>query len=286
MEHTYESLSKETNGFTISRLFHKVKVTPIMATGFKKHNNRNRPYKHSAITKYTKDMREGNFIHIGDTIRFDQNGSIIDGQNRIESILNSGVTVEQNIETGLPVLAFEKIDQGIKRSFGDMIFGMGIRYHQTVASGIVLYHGLLDITSKEKKKSIPNAKLVEYVKNNVKMVPLMEDCAALAKKYKKALEGSVSEYMYMAILYMARKKYGDKAIEFFDKLSQGNFVQTSQTDIFALLWNKVYKSSPGATKMDRHFRVAYIVKAFNIWMAKKRVSRLTWSSDEDFPIIE
>lgn len=277
MVYTYESLSKETKGFTESHLFHKVKVTPDMAGKFKQHNNRNRPYKHAAITKYSKDMRAGTFIHIGDTIRFDVNGNIIDGQNRIESVLNTGVTIEQNIETGLPVVAFDKIDQGVKRSLGDIFFGMGIRYHQTVATGIVLYHGLLDM---------PSNRMVEYMDKNVKLVPLMEDCALLAKKYKKALEGNVSEYMYMAILYMARRKYGDKAIEFFDKLSNGNFVVTSQTDVLSLLWNKVYKSSPGATKMDRNFRVAYIVKAFNIWMAKKKISVLKWSSDEDFPIIE
>lgn len=286
MNYNYESLTKLTDGFTKSNLFHKVQLTPEMASKIKLSNNRNRPFRKYLARQYAKDMRNGTFLHNGDSMRFDVNGNMVDGQHRTEAVLLSGCTIEVNIETGLPINAYDTIDQGLKRSTSDILFTMDIKDSAVVAAGLGLYMNLIDKTIKGKRKSIAPHVITKYLKDNTGLVSMIEDCALRARKYSRALGSSVSANMFMAILYLARKKHGDKAIDFFDKLASYGTVPFAVNEPVSLVWHRIWKVCVESKRLTRHQRIALIIKAYNMHHEGKKTKILKWNeAQEDFPII-
>lgn len=288
MKPTYESIYKETNGFTESHIYHKIEITPEMAGKFLTKNTINRPLKKAAIAQYKKDMLAGKFIYNGDSIRFDMNGNLADGQNRLTGVVQSGISIISNIETGLPVEAFETIDQGKKRSSADILYRMEIKNSSTVASGLTLYHNLMDGTNLGKRSMVAPAVISEYIRANTKNLFIMEEIAENAKKWARNIGIHTSPHMLFAIAYAARLKHGENALNFFHLLSDFANSDTSlaKDNPIYVLWHRAFKASFEAKNMKREMRIALIIKAFNLWLNGKRIKVLKWQSqNEAYPEI-
>ena len=70
----------------------------------------------STVKIYAKDMKDGNWKENGETIKFDFNGNLIDGQHRLQAIVESGITIELIIVEGLDPNVADTIDIGRKRT--------------------------------------------------------------------------------------------------------------------------------------------------------------------------
>ena len=70
----------------------------------------------STVKIYAKDMKDGNWKDNGETIKIDTNGNLIDGQHRLQAIVDSGVSVDLIIVEGLDPSVADTIDIGRKRS--------------------------------------------------------------------------------------------------------------------------------------------------------------------------
>jgi len=80
-----------------------------------------RKQKPSVIERYARDMRNGTFLTTGDPIRFDWNGRLIDGQQRLNAIIISGVPVMLLVVRGVDPEAMVVIDIGAQRTFADSL---------------------------------------------------------------------------------------------------------------------------------------------------------------------
>lgn len=83
--------------------------------------NEHNPYNYrkmnlSTVKIYAQDMREGNWKENGETIKVDTNGNIIDGQHRLQAVVDSGVSIEFIFVEGLDPSVASTIDIGRKRS--------------------------------------------------------------------------------------------------------------------------------------------------------------------------
>lgn len=80
-----------------------MKITPGIAREFLSHNTRNiRPMNKSAIKQYAESMRAGTWQANGETIKFYEDGTLFDGQHRLQAIIESGTTQEMLVVTGVP----------------------------------------------------------------------------------------------------------------------------------------------------------------------------------------
>lgn len=96
----------------------KRKVSPEEASLLLDEHN---PYNYrklnlSTVKLYAKDMADGNWKENGETIKIDINGNLIDGQHRLQAIVDSGISVELVIVEGLDPSVADTIDIGRKRS--------------------------------------------------------------------------------------------------------------------------------------------------------------------------
>lgn len=98
-----------------------VMVSPEIAAEWLTHNTHNRNLKPNAIKRFVADMLAGEWQWTGEPIRFAVDGTLIDGQNRLHAIVESGVTLPMLVIRGLPMDAQRDIDTGTPRKLQDVL---------------------------------------------------------------------------------------------------------------------------------------------------------------------
>lgn len=104
-----------------------IMVTPEAAAVFLETNTKkNRRVVQSNVHKFSRDMADGTWRLSTDAIAFDTNGELINGQNRLHAVVKSGMTVPFLVMRNVPVETFDVLDQGAKRTFANVLEGMGV----------------------------------------------------------------------------------------------------------------------------------------------------------------
>lgn len=72
----------------------------------------------------------------GDTIRFNGNGDLIDGQHRLNACVQAAQPFDTYVVRGLEHDSFDTIDQGKKRTIGDVLARQGHKHYTALASSL------------------------------------------------------------------------------------------------------------------------------------------------------
>lgn len=96
-------------------------ITPDRAKQFLEKNNQNRNLRQSVVASYANEMSAGRWLATGDPIRFFEDGSLADGQHRLNAVISSGVTVQMWVLRGVGIEAMAGIDMGAKRTVADFM---------------------------------------------------------------------------------------------------------------------------------------------------------------------
>lgn len=123
----------------------EVIVTPSMARQWlDKNADNNRPLKRSKIPGYARDMLAGHWRNdTGETIKFDPDGYLIDGQNRLTAVVLAGVPVTFAVMRNVPREAMIVMDSGTPRSASDTMIIRNV-YSRARSSAIVRWTILWD----------------------------------------------------------------------------------------------------------------------------------------------
>ena len=98
-----------------------VEVSPEMAQQILDNfNTGNRTKKRRAISRYVRDMEQGRWQLTHEGVGFATIAKLLDGQNRLEAIVQSGITVKMLVVIGLPEESALCIDEGQNRSALDV----------------------------------------------------------------------------------------------------------------------------------------------------------------------
>lgn len=102
-------------------------ITPSMARQMMAGNAENqRNIKLGKVREYAEMMKEGQWIYpTGETLKIDTDGRLIDGQNRLQAVIESGVPVRFDIRNELDPTAMLVLDSGASRNLGDSLAVFG-----------------------------------------------------------------------------------------------------------------------------------------------------------------
>lgn len=100
-----------------------IRVTPAMADNWLEANTINRPLRKSVVEGLVAAYMRGEHRLTHQGIAFADTGELIDGQHRLTAIskMPADFAVDIMVTRGLPKSAFDAIDQGLKRSHGDVL---------------------------------------------------------------------------------------------------------------------------------------------------------------------
>lgn len=97
-------------------------VTPEIAQKWLEvHNYGNRAISERVVEKYARAMASGQWVQDGNSIAFDINGHLVNGQHRLSAIVASGVSVSLLIVRGVPVESFATTDTGAPRTGANVV---------------------------------------------------------------------------------------------------------------------------------------------------------------------
>jgi len=91
-------------------------VTPTLAALWLLRNTHNRHMRESVSDEYAADMRAGNWTELGDSIQFDWNAVLMNGQHRLAAIVKSGVSLYMLVTCGIDPKALKNGDRGRRRT--------------------------------------------------------------------------------------------------------------------------------------------------------------------------
>lgn len=97
-----------------------VNITPEMAKKWLEHgNNKNRKMSKPKVAALAKEMRSGNWKLTHQGIAFDSTGRLLDGQHRLQAIIDAKATVEIVVSKGMDPSSMLAVDLGVRRRRAD-----------------------------------------------------------------------------------------------------------------------------------------------------------------------
>jgi hypothetical protein len=113
-------------------------ITPVIAGKYLAKNRHNRRLRTGRIRELADQMKREKWHLNGETIKFSNQDELLDGQHRLHAIIAADVAITTLVVRDLSPEAFVTIDQGAKRSGGDIFHVCGVQYPSTVSSALTL----------------------------------------------------------------------------------------------------------------------------------------------------
>ncbi len=126
-----------------------VDITPELAKKWLSQNTHNRNLRERVVNGYAADMRDGNWVEDGQSIKFAKGdvvlldnppihgGPLLDGQHRLSAIVTADATIRMLVVSNLPDSTQEVMDTGAKRVLGDVLKLRGEAYAITLAATLM-----------------------------------------------------------------------------------------------------------------------------------------------------
>jgi hypothetical protein len=143
-----------------------VLITPEIATYIMENDNyNNRPISKINVKFLVNEMTRGNWRFDGAPIRFDDKNNLLDGRHRLNAIIESGLSFEFLVITGLSENSFKVMDTGRKRTGSDILSIAAIKNASLVASTVKFIYGFnngLHSANRNSNRTLSNTELLEH----------------------------------------------------------------------------------------------------------------------------
>jgi len=189
-------------------------ITPEKAAELMTRNENNRSIKQLKIDQYAKDMADGAWNPDASDIKFDKNGKLLDGQNRLLACIQADVPFPTLVRTGLDPEAFNFIDTGAVRTTGDVFKRAGVNDYFVVASAVSLrarYESILATGHSiiERRLPLTRHQALEYLSEH----PQLEKFASLGRSMAAQAPG-IQRAVFLSGLSMFAEKDEDATRRF------------------------------------------------------------------------
>ncbi len=235
-----------------------IDVTPQLAEKWLSQNTHNRRLRENAVLGYARDMEAGNWAENGEAIKFAADGTLLDGQHRLQAIALSGVTLRLLVVTGLVNAAQETMDDGRKRTVADALTLRG--EHNAVQLAAVTRRALmwnLGIHRNSGNTPPTNSECLVFLEKN----PRLRESTTVAVSLRKssALPASVvglTHWVFSGIDSV-------DAVWFFDHLGSG--VGLEQYHPVWTLRKRAAELSKEQGRVPEDMLLAFVIKAWNAY---------------------
>jgi hypothetical protein len=249
-------------------------VSPALAERWLGRNELNRNMRRRAVTGYARDMAANRWRITGEAIQFAADGRLLDGQNRLAAVIESGATVPFLIVRGLEAEAQKVLDSGMKRTAADAIRLNGRDGSGTAVAAVT--RGILVL----RDRIYPTqTEIVEFAEGHWDEVSA---AAAVGAATTRKIGGG-NAFIGTAFYHLAKVDTANASV-FFEKLAFGDGLD--RTSPILVLRNAIL-----ADRLAQHHHryaieanVAMIFKAWNAWRVNKNISILRFGSTETFPV--
>ena len=214
-------------------------ITPEMAKVYLEKNTDNRNKRGWWVSGLANMIKRGEWIPTHQGVAFSKSGKLIDGQHRLEAIVEANIPVQMLVTTGVSDDAYKVLDNGIKRTLSDLT-GVSPKTAEICRVLSRLIYSGNSNTSAEQCLEVYNTGVGEVSDN------LTEYCGKNIKVYSSAmvrtaavcliLEGYNQQYIKELYSNLCNQKFNDLpniAHAFIRQVTDGRAFSNDKTDLLA-----------------------------------------------------
>ena len=252
-----------------------IPISPTLAESLLLRNFSNRQLSKNRVQYLAEQMVKGRWMVNGESIIFDTNGELRNGQHRLNAIIASNTTQEMVVVTGVEVDAFATMDLGGKRNGGDVLSIMGVEDPKSVSTLCKFVYGYKNAMyddSLNGAKTVGNTEIYGYYKS-LTNVRSSIDFAIKLRKDKSVPTRVLSTQQLHGFHYLLSEVNKVDAERFLNGLYYGNELEMD-SPIMAMR-NRLIKS-----KDHKNYRIGnkefinLMTLAWNKWRAGEKVKNL------------
>jgi hypothetical protein len=262
-------------------------ITPEIAEQMLSRNiKNNRPVSNMTINQYAIDMTAGKWMDTADSIKFDTEGNMIDGQHRLHAIIKAGISVEAWVATELNAESVRYIDTGRKRTANDLLqmaeMGGGYVAEITAVTRKVIswQRDTKAVLSRKGhgsglRGSISNHQILQYALDNPTIIQHAQFGKQLYAKTPVKVY-TATDIGFLSWLFSTIDP--EKAAEFLEKACLKDNVPADSP--IACLYNRLLNSKEYMTPL---LKLKLTFHAWNLWRENKKVYALKVSKMDELP---
>ena len=239
-------------------------------------NDNNRKPRPNKIKRFAADLSGGFWLLTGDTIKFGDNGNLLDGQNRLAACITADVTMHTHVVFAIDPVAFSYLDSGTVRTSGDTFKVAGVP-NAEIAGKATRWLLIFDDPKMERGLTIPNADLFEHYQKRINK-DILQRAITDAKKVSRVIPtGTLA-----AMLYLFERKDAKLAKIFAHDLEKE--MRGGRTLLTRL--RNLRRDNGG--RLNEKYATAFSVMAWNAYRrgSTLRAVLLRWTDAEPHPTIE
>ena len=241
-----------------------------------------RKINHRQVQFLTREILKGNWALNGDAIRQDINGTIIDGQHRLNACIRANKDIETLFIKGLPTDAIVTIDMGQRsRKNSDvleMTKGKKFKYSNSIASTAKFinnfHHDFLSMNgAKHMKSYLSSADFLLWIEKNDDIF----DSVAESMRIRSNGDKLITAPVFCGLKYIFDNLNKEKSNVFFSMLSDG--IGLKSTDTLFTLRKKLIKNRSNTIRIGQKSIVLLICRCWNAFIKDEKITKLRVPSE-------
>lgn len=266
--------------------YRPVLITAELAKEWLDHNTNNRKTKPATIGNVSKALLLNEWEFNGETIKFDWNGVLLDGQNRLHAIVATGVPAIALVVEGLPPESQVTVDRGARRTLADILEWQGEKSSTNLAAALTLIH----VTMLNGNRNAPaNRPTDGQALRLLEEHPEIRDALRNAHRVKNRLPLTVTTITTCWYFFSALDAEDNR--DFWEAVSTGFYLPRNgeepkhvTTTSGPYLLNRYLHREHGNREVPQHVKHALVIKAWNMFRNGSEGKILIWrGSKEKFP---
>lgn len=252
-------------------------ITPTLAAAWLELNTSNRKLKPAIVKKYTQDMLSGNWKTNGETIKFSDNGTLLDGQHRLAACVRSNLNLTSYVVRSVPAEHFSTIDIGTSRTINDTLGIMKVSEASYVSKALRLIYYWEQ--NHFVHVHVPRSTILGVFARHPGLVESANFVRFLTKTHGSVIPGQIAVFGH----YLFAKADSEKAATFFVSLYDG--LDLSKNSPVYMLRSRFLRSTSLNYSVSETIKATLLVKAWNMYYTGKEQSFLRYHKGESFPLI-
>lgn len=258
-------------------------ITPERAQTLLEKMDVNRAVREGRVKSYASDLKSGNWLLTGESIKLDNAGVLIDGQHRLLAVIESGMDLETVVVYGIDPDAQIAMDAGAVRSLADHLKFAGEAHYRTLAAALIVRHNRLQGTP-TKHDAPTHQRALAILRESPGLRDSVEATLGVARSPLRLPGGFVA-----ALHYEMSDINSDDAERFWDQVIRGVGLEEDSA-IMRLRERLLANAASKNVKLDRVMVWALVIKAWNAFREGTPVKQLRWrrggSDPEPFPTLK
>ena len=230
-------------------------------------NTMNRYLNQKTIDRYAEQMRKGEWKVNGESIKFAEDGTLLDGQHRLHAVVKANVKVTMPIFEGVTKDAIKTMDTGKTRTLADHLQIHGFKPVnkvdlKTIAAAIRILYDFESKCYRQRKIKITPTDAIAFLQSNETLF----DSASFISEFRKQI--NIPPSILVSLHYLYSKKDEEAADYFFLSLSTGANLG-EKSPILALRNKLMYMDGASRAKSvtKRRVYIAYLTQAMKAYLS-------------------